>query len=290
MNIFRNVFVQAVLIAAVLTGITYAVAFLAGWVTEPNWLEITASAMNYGATFLSIKQRRFFYLIGIGASAIYAYVYSDAGLLASGVLSLYLTISLVYGYLRWGKDKKSRPVHNWQWKWVPVYILATAVFFAGAYFTVQALGGTFAFWDAAILVLTILAQFLLDNKVIQTWAVWTLVNIVGVIVYFNTELYFAAAQQLIFGLANLWGYLAWRKSMQVDEAKKRHPSNYTTEVKSRIVSQDLDAGATTVSTSILVKKDKHHDYWSDNDGPTNSLSYDFRPLNDNKSQGQHIQR
>jgi len=212
-----NDFFIAAVLAVFITAVTYVAATAAGWVQNPNWLEIVASAMNYAATYLSIKQRRFFYLIGIGASAVYATVYGQAGLLASAVLSLYLTISLIYGYLRWGKDKKTRPVHHLEWKWVPVYIIATSVFWFGAYLTVYFLGGVFAWRDSLILVLTILAQFLLDNKVIQTWAVWTLVNIFGVWVYFDTELYFAAVQQVLFGLANLWGYLAWRKSMQEEK-------------------------------------------------------------------------
>lgn len=125
-NLFKNVFVQAAGIAVGLTAVTYLLAYSLGWVSgAPNWWEIAASGMNYAATFLSIKQRRFFYLIGIGASAIYAYVYGEAGLLASAALSAYLTISLIYGYLRWGKDSKSRPVHHLQWKWAPVYILVT---------------------------------------------------------------------------------------------------------------------------------------------------------------------
>lgn len=220
----RNDFVLAALIAVGLTTITYLIAFSVGWVTgEPNWLEILASGMNYAATYLSIKQKRAFYLIGVVASAVYAVVYGQSGLLASAVLSMYLTLSLFYGYFRWGKDTKSRPVHNIQLKWIPVYLLATVAFYAGASFTVQALGGTFAFWDAAILVLTILAQFLLDNKVIQTWIIWTLVNIVGVTLYFTSGLYFAAIQQLIFGIANLWGWMSWRKTMRQD-AINRHPA------------------------------------------------------------------
>lgn len=216
----KNDFFLAAVIAVSLTAITYVVATAVGWVTEPNWLEIVASGMNYAATFLSIKQRRFFYLIGIGASAIYATVYGQAGLLASAVLSLYLTISLIYGYLRWGKDRKSRPVHHLSWKWLPVYVAVTAAFWGGAFLTVRALGGELPFWDAWILVFTILAQFMLDNKVIETWIVWTLVNIIGVILYFNIGLYFAAVQQLLFGVANLWGWVAWQKTMRAERAEK----------------------------------------------------------------------
>lgn len=224
-SFLKNDYVMAVLIALSINSITYLTAFSLGWVSgEPNWLEIIASGMNYAATYLSIKQKRFFYLIGIGASAIYAVVYGQFGLLASAVLSMYLTLSLIYGFIRWGRDSKSRPVHHLSLKWVPVYLLATVGFYAGASFTVHALGGTFAFWDAAILVFTILAQFLLDNKVIETWMVWTLVNIVGVILYFSSGLYFAAVQQLIFGVANLWGWMAWKKSMDRDRARANHPA------------------------------------------------------------------
>lgn len=217
-NWMKNDFFIAAVIAVVLTTLTYLFATAVGWVTEPNWLEIVASGMNYAATYLSIKQRRFFYLIGIGASAIYATVYGQAGLIASAVLSAYLTISLIYGYLRWGKDGKTRPVHRIRGWWWLAYIGATGVFYAGAVLIVSALGGSFAPWDAAILVLTILAQFMLDNKVIETWAVWTAVNIIGTVIYFQSELYFAAVQQVIFGLANLWGFLAWRNSMRQESA------------------------------------------------------------------------
>lgn len=213
----RNDYVLAALIAVSITAVTYLIAFGAGWVTgAPNWLEIIASGMNYAATYLSIKQKRFFYLIGIGASAVYAVVYGQYGLLASAVLSMYLTLSLIYGYLRWGKDIKSRPVHHIQLKWIPVYILATVAFYAGASLTVNALNGTFAFWDAAVLVFTILAQFLLDNKVYESWYVWFAVNLVGVVLYFSSGLYFAAVQQLIFGVANFAGLYFWKKSMKAE--------------------------------------------------------------------------
>lgn len=211
-------FFMAALIALVATGLTFLGLLLfapAGTYTF-SWLEITAVALNYGATYLSIKRRRFFYLIGIVASAMYAVVYGQVGLLASAVLSMYLTLSLVYGWLRWGKDTKSRPIHHISLKWVPAYIAATLVFWFGAFLIVRALGGELPFWDAWILVLTILAQFMLDNKVIETWFVWVAVNIFGFFVYANYELWFATVQQVLFGLANVWGYLAWRKAMRAE--------------------------------------------------------------------------
>lgn len=67
--------------------------------------------------------------------------------------------------------------------------------------------------------LTILAQLLQDQKVIQVWFVWTAVNIIGVVIYWNSGLYFAFIQQAIFGVANYWGWRDWHRSMvAVDSA------------------------------------------------------------------------
>lgn len=216
-----NDYVVALIIAAVLTVATYLLATAVGWVDlgSVNFLEVLAAGINYGCTYLSIRQRRAFYLLGVGASGLYILVYGASGLLGSAVLSGYLTITLIYGFFRWGSDNNTRPVHHLSWKWLPVYILVTAAIYVGAVFVIGLFGGAFAFWDAAILVLTILAQLMLDQKVMQTWIVWTLVNIVGTIVYFQIGLYFAAMQQVLFGLANFYGWYQWRKSLKATDGE-----------------------------------------------------------------------
>lgn len=211
----KNDFFIAAVIAVVLSGATFALAYGAGWLTgAPNWFEVIGATINYGATYLSIKQRRFTYALGFAASAAFMVAYFQYGLLASAILSGYLVGQLVYGFFRWGPDSKSRPVHKLQAKWIPAYILATAATYAGAYFISTAFGGQFAFWDAAILVLTIAAQFLLDNKVLFAWFVWGAVNVVGVTLYFTAGAPFAAVQQLIFFFANIPGYILWRQTMK----------------------------------------------------------------------------
>lgn len=227
LRFLKNDFVIAALIAVAMSGLTFALGFALGWFPDGvNGFEVVGATINYGATYLSIKQRRFAYALGFAASAAFAVAYFQYGLLASSILSLYLVGQLVYGYFRWGPDGSTRPVHKFQWKWAWAYVLATAVTYAGAYALSTAFGGQFAFWDAAILVLTILAQFLLDNKVLSAWFVWTAVNIVGVVLYASAGAPFAAVQQFIFGLANIWGYLAWHKTMNAEKPVYAHNTDF----------------------------------------------------------------
>lgn len=211
----KNDFFVAAVIAVVLSGATFALAYGAGWlVGAPNWFEVAGATINYGATYLSIKQRRFTYALGFIASAAFMVAYFQYGLLASALLSGYLVGQLIYGFFRWGPDSAARPVHKFQWKWAWAYALATVLTYFGAVGIVTLFGGQFAFWDAAILILTILAQFLLDNKVLASWFVWGAVNIVGVTLYFTAGAPFAAVQQLIFLFANIPGFILWQKSMK----------------------------------------------------------------------------
>lgn len=214
-RLFKNDFVLAALAGIALSGITFALAYGLGWLTEPpNWFEVAGATINYGATVLSIRQRRFTYVLGFVASAAFAIAYYQYGLYASTILSAYLVGQLIYGYFRWGPDAKARPVHKFQWKWAWAYATATLLTYLGAFGLVTALGGNFAPLDAGILVATILAQFLLDNKVLAAWYVWMLVNVIGVILYTSSGAPFAAVQQFIFGLANIWGWYAWWTTMK----------------------------------------------------------------------------
>jgi len=128
------------------------------------------------------------------------------------LLNLYLTPALVYGWFRWKSDSNTRPVTHVQLKWVPVYLLVTAVAFAGAYGIANALGGGMLLADSIILVGTMLAQFLLDNKKIETWPVWVIVNIAAIYTYFNAGLALAGFQYIFFLLNAFYGYYMWNKS------------------------------------------------------------------------------
>lgn len=211
----NNHFLQAAVLALSLSGLVYALALALGWqkAAEINGVEVFAGALNYAAAYLCIKQRRTYALVGILGTAAWSYVFFSNDLLASGVVNLYLSSILIYSWWRWGEDEKTRPVHHLALRWFPVYAITTGLVYLGAVWITHALGGKFVFWDAAVLVLTILAQLLQDQKVIQAWLVWTVVNIVGVILYWQSGLFFAVAQQLLFGFANIWGWRDWYATM-----------------------------------------------------------------------------
>lgn len=208
-----NVYVQAALIAIVLTSLSFGVGIGFGWITTINWLEVFAVLTSYACTYLCVKERRWNYPIGAVSTASLAILYFQSNLIASAFLNLWLVFQLLYGWFRWRADAITRPVTRVQAKWIPVYILASLAFFGVAYLIVTALGGAMAPLDVGILLLTILAQFLLDNKKIETWFVWGGVNILAIYVYFSAGLFLVGFQYIFFLANTIYGAYCWKKSM-----------------------------------------------------------------------------
>lgn len=209
-----SAFTEAVLVGFALTGVSYLAGVLFGWITELNYLEVFAVFTSYASTYLCVKQKRINYVFGAVSTAAYGVLFLQQGLVASMLLNFYLAPALVYGWFRWKADSQTRPVAHVAWKWVPVYAVVTAAFYVGAVALSAAFGGAFAPVDSLILIGTILAQFLLDNKKIETWIVWAVVNVAAIYVYFSSGLTLVGFQYILFLLNTVYGYYSWHKSMK----------------------------------------------------------------------------
>ena len=207
----------AILIGVVLTGASYFVGYALGWINEVNYLEAFAVFTSYASTYLCVVESRVNYLFGIISTAAYCVLFGQFGLVASAIVNGYLAFSLVYGYFRWGGDENTKPVQHVALRWLPVYAVVTALAYLGALGITKAFGGELALTDSVILVGTILAQFLLDNKKIETWLVWVVVNVFAIYTYFSADLTLAGFQYVLFLANTVLGWVMWQKSMNADK-------------------------------------------------------------------------
>lgn len=208
----RNI-VEGIVLGIVLTTLSFIVGMHFGWITEINWLEAFAVLTSYACTYLCVMERRANYVIGVITTASYCVLFIQWGLFASAAVNAYLAFALVYGWFRWKNDTNTIPVRHVELKWIPVYLLVTAVAYGGIVWITTALGATLPLADSVILIGTLMAQFLLDNKRIETWYVWAVVNVFAIYVYFTAGLALAAFQFVFFLANTVYGYVVWKKSM-----------------------------------------------------------------------------
>lgn len=207
---------ESLAIGVILTTLSYIVGMLLGWISFStlSWLEVFAVFTSYSCTYLCVKERRINYPIGVLSTAAYALLFMQNGLILSAILNVYLVPTLVYGWVRWRKDSMTRPVTRVGQNMIPIYIAVTITGYGGAVLLSSLLGGAMAWTDSVILAGTILAQFLLDNKKIETWMIWALVNVFAIYTYATSGLPLVAFQYVFFLANTIYGHITWKGSLQ----------------------------------------------------------------------------
>lgn len=210
--------IQGLGLGIVLAVLSYFVGVQAGWIESVNLLEAFAVFTSYWSTYLCVKERRFNYPLGALSNAAYAVLFLSGGLVASAALTAFLVPYLVYGYIRWGKDRAARPVTRVAPKMIPIYLGVTAVGYVGIQAILVSLGTTLPMLDTGILVLSLLAQLLLDNKKVETWGVWAVVNVLAIYTYFTAGLFLVFFQYIFFMANTVYGAIEWNRSKRNAES------------------------------------------------------------------------
>lgn len=211
--LMRNVLIGSG-IATVLTAVSYGVGLQFKFIDSVNWLEAASVWTSYVCTYLCVVQSRSNYIFGVISVILLSLLFYQSQLYSSMVLNIYLIPTLIWGWFRWGRDDNTRPVMFVEMKWWPVYLAVTAVVWFALVKTTEYMGAVQAPMDSFILAASILAQFLLDQKKIENWGVWFIINVVAIYLYYKTGLFVVAIQYIFFLMNTVWAAIEWRKTME----------------------------------------------------------------------------
>lgn len=215
MNIWKN----SIFVAIFATLGSYFIGLAAGWLTLDtlSYLEVAAVFTSYMCTYMCVHQTRWNYPIGVLTTFLYSWLFYRWEMYAVAAFNLYLVFSLTYGWFRWGPDGKTRPITTVDGKWwlgyaglaLGIYGLLVGVNY---YFGINISNA-----EVFITVGSGVAQFLLDNKKMETWFFWILVNVVSIVFYFQGGLYLVAFQYLFFLGNAFYGWTKWFESKRAQD-------------------------------------------------------------------------
>lgn len=180
-------------------------------------LEIAAALLTVVSVALATRRQVALYPVGLLATGLYFFVFLDARLYSSAALQVYFTALQLYGWWYWLRgDRGARPLIG-DWPWRTIFLLLIPASAATA--AISALLGLFTnaampLADSGILMLSVLAQFLLDRKQIKTWPVWVIVNVLSITVYSNSGLWLTTVLYVALLLNAFYGWWSWRQAMQ----------------------------------------------------------------------------
>ena len=178
-------------------------------------LEIAANVLMTVSIVLAGRNNIHSWWIGIVGCVLFAVLFYQVNLYADVLLQLFFIVTCVIGWLQWlqwrrGAGGQPLPITRTGWRSLAWIVPAgfAAVFIYGM--LLHRFTNAYApFIDSAVLVFSIIAQFLLMSRRIETWGFWLLVNTVAVPLYYSRGLHLTAVLYAAYWINALVSWYWW---------------------------------------------------------------------------------
>ncbi|WP_111308493.1 nicotinamide riboside transporter PnuC [Confluentibacter sediminis] len=182
-------------------------------------LEFIGAFFGFLSVWYSRQENILVYPTGIISTALFVYILLVYGLLGDMLINGYYFVMSIYGWYYWtrkNKDNQEVPVtktHRKEHAW-SVFLFISAMLFVVIVYEVNA---KFNSWTAYVDTLTtaifFVGMWLMAKKKLENWIYWIVGDIISVPLYFYKGLMFTSFQYLLFTIIAIYGYKAWKKSL-----------------------------------------------------------------------------
>jgi nicotinamide mononucleotide transporter len=179
-------------------------------------VELGANAFNGASILLAGRNSVHTWWTGILGCLLFTQVFFGARLYADVTLQLFFVVTSVAGWWRWSRrrDEPTLPIRKTETAQL-IRLGSSGVLVAAGYgwllhhFT-DAYAPTL---DSVVLVFSVLGQFLLVARRLETWWCWLLVNTISVPLYGARGLYLTAALYAVFWVNAALSLRRWRRAV-----------------------------------------------------------------------------
>jgi nicotinamide mononucleotide transporter len=180
-------------------------------------LEIVATVFGLLCVALTVRQNIWCWPTGLVQVVLYIFIFYQAKLYSDSFLQVVYVFFQFYGWWHWlhgGREHTSAPVTRLSPRALIGYLVAGILGsllwgYGMARFTDAAL----PYPDAFVVVLSLIAQWLLARKVLESWHFWIAVDVLAIGVYFLKKLYLTSGLYAVFLVLAVLGLLAWKKEL-----------------------------------------------------------------------------
>ncbi len=184
-------------------------------------LEIAGTILGLIYLYYEYRASSSLWIVNIIMSAIYVLIYFSEGIYALGCLSIYNIVAAIYGIFVWKYSKTSEqkelPISSIPKKVLVNSSLVMVVLSAALIYILHKISDSgsllYNTLDGLASAATIISLYWLAKKYKEQWFGWIFVNVISVILYLITNLYFTATLYTLYIIVAIAGYREWTKLM-----------------------------------------------------------------------------
>ncbi|EJF31879.1 MULTISPECIES: nicotinamide riboside transporter PnuC [Enterobacteriaceae] len=206
-----------------------------------SWIEAVGTLAGLLCIWLASLEKIGNYAFGLINVTLFAIIFFQIQLYASLLLQLFFFVANIYGWYAWSRQSSNHQ-SLLQIRWLPLpkaiawlVIIVAAIglmtLFIDPVFAfltrvavsvMQSLGlnvtlpelqpDAYPFWDSCMMVLSIVAMILMTRKYVENWLLWTVINVISVVIFALQGVYAMSLEYLILTFIALNGSRMWINS------------------------------------------------------------------------------
>lgn len=181
-------------------------------------LEIIASLLGVLCVWLVVRRNIWTFPIGLVQVALTAIVCYEARLYSDMLLQGVFGVMQVQGWVLWSRGERAdderiavRALAPFQWLLTGLILLAGT--FGLGYAMFRWTEASFPYRDAFCAVQSVLAQWWMNKRYLESWILWIAVDQVYIFMYADKSLYFFTGLYVVFLVQATLGYVEWKKKV-----------------------------------------------------------------------------
>ncbi|WP_276168263.1 nicotinamide riboside transporter PnuC [Zobellia alginiliquefaciens] len=182
-------------------------------------LEIIGVIFGFLSVWFSKKENILVFPTGIISTAIFVYILLVFGLLGDMLINAYYFSMSIYGWYVWTRkidDSHFIPITtttSQEKKWTFLLFVGTVLFVCLVYLFFDKFNNWTAYIDTLTTAIFFVGMWLMAKKKLENWIYWIIGDIISVPLYWYKGLIFTSLQYFLFTIIAVYGYLAWKKSL-----------------------------------------------------------------------------
>jgi nicotinamide mononucleotide transporter len=192
---------------------------LIAFYTSSSALEIAATMTGLLSVWLTARENIWCWPVSLINVVCFFFMFFEAKLYADMTLQIVFLLLSVQGWIVWLTKRgqgKVRPTRRANLILLAGLGILLIVVTAGwGYVLTRFTDASIPYVDAFIATLSVVAQILLSNKMLENWLIWIAVDILSIGMYTYKGLYTVAFLYMIFLAIATSGYFSWKKEYRL---------------------------------------------------------------------------
>lgn len=181
-------------------------------------IEVVAVIFGLLCVWLTIRQNIWCWPTGLVQVLLFIVIFYQANLYSDVILHVIYVFMQIYGWVHWTKGRGERtilPVSKLSVRGRTVWpLVAIAGTFGWGFLMATKTDASVPYGDAFTTVASLIAQWLMARKKLESWLFWIAVDVLAIGIYWYKDLKLTSGLYAVFLVLASIGYVQWKKALK----------------------------------------------------------------------------